>query len=146
MKSLKVNVNLSLEISKQLNNWSMRRRKLEGVVQQGECFHDALDVLVHLNGQGHYVEGWGVSPIGFPVEHAWVVLHNQVVDVTWEDDDLGECLYYPTLVLSFNRLISSGGYSIPMIYDRKALKRLGIPAMALQEVHQSHLMKLIQKK
>lgn len=146
MKSLVVNTVKSFEISKALNNWSMRRRKLEGVIQQGECFRDAIDVLVHLNGQGYYVEGWGVSSIGFPVEHAWVVFHHEVIDVTWEADDLGECKYYPTIAVSFNRITNSGGYSTPLVYDRKALKRLGMSPLMVQETHQAHLYKLIEMK
>ena len=143
MRQLPINLELSRQLADELNTMSLRRRHAENILMQGNCYHDALDVVFHL-GEGYYCEGWGLHMI--PVEHAWVVYRGQIIDVSWEDDDLADCRYLATLALSSRRIMNTHGYHAPITWDRAALKRLGINHAKLQPAHQQRLFDLMNNK
>lgn len=48
-----------------------------------ECFYNAQLLAIHdVSGSLVYHEGWAFSGI-LPVQHAWVTIHDKVVDLTW---------------------------------------------------------------
>jgi hypothetical protein len=54
---------------------------------QGYCFANAAKLVVSdTTGELHYVEGFAVGTL-MPVHHAWVVIQNKIVDLTWRSRD-----------------------------------------------------------
>lgn len=142
MDQLPINLTLSRQLADKLNISSLRQRRLLKRPVQGNCYHDALEVLTYL-GSGWYCEGWAKNWLH--VEHAWVVYEGQVVDVTWEADDLVACSYSPTISVSLGAIISTGGYKPPIVWDRDKLKRLGYDAMSTQQWHNQRLFELCRE-
>ncbi len=61
----------------------MERSKQEGFKEKA-CFMNAQSLMMYGEGLGfEYAEGYATSMI--PVQHAWVVLGEKPIDVTWRD-------------------------------------------------------------
>lgn len=60
--------------------------------QKRECFKNAGELAVN-DDRFTYFEGYALSSVGFPLEHAWVVgPEGKVIDNTWDEPEA--CVYF----------------------------------------------------
>ena len=60
--------------------WKLKR---EACIDEGRCFENCLRIAIEdKSGLVRYVEGFACAVI--PVHHAWLVINDAVVDVTWD--------------------------------------------------------------
>lgn len=72
---MKVNLELSKEIAQYIHP------------QPKRCFNNSALTAVYLGKGAVYCEGLAASVrFSFPLEHAWVVWNNEIIDVSWLDE------------------------------------------------------------
>jgi len=76
--------------TKRLSNEKIKQLAQKYGVRQrgyGYCYYHSQLLAMDSMGKLKYYEGMGLRKGLIPLEHAWNVLGNKVVDLTWEDGD-----------------------------------------------------------
>jgi hypothetical protein len=76
-----------------------------------------------------YTEGWAVSDLGIPVEHAWLTCNGQAVEVTWKNPGLAyygvviddESAYHVMALTKLYGILPSLAHHVDSIEGRNAL-------------------------
>jgi hypothetical protein len=83
--------------------------------EMGACYRNAFMATIH-HPEWRYAEGYALSSLGVPVEHAWCVDdRGRVVEVTWSDG-LAYCGVQFENEYIQDRIVESG-YAAPALFD-----------------------------
>jgi hypothetical protein len=91
-----------------------------------ECYYNSQMLALEGNGNIKYFEGYAFDDL-LPVEHAWCIIDNKVVDLTWEVKDKMFKKDYSKETVYF-------GIEIPIAFIRKHILKTGMSEALLWQI------------
>lgn len=104
------------------------------IFEPRRCFKNSALVVLEVRGDSRYCEGYAIDHLGIPIEHGWVELGDDIIDVTWP---VGGQFYETTR-----------GYSYQDIVERVHLLKpfpFCVFADNLHTKHQESLLQIIRR-
>ena len=124
-----------MKVNLRLSKWLALRTK----AVPKACWDNSIQALYHI-GKGQYVEGWAIDlELGIPIEHGWIEVNGQIVDVTWKEENVE---FFPGIKYSLYEVevLVNEGYSPPFAwqygwggFENKAYKEAHDQAFAFIE-------------